>query len=634
MPRTAPTNKAFACGSACFPRAATIPATGYGPDATAGTANDQRRRADNRQRDSRDQHRSPSKRYDPTMRMLIAVAFALMLIACERAPAPVADKPQAPVIDGLGSTSVRISTRSALAQRYFDQGIVLAWGFDFAEAARSFAEAARLDPLCAMCEWGRAHVIGPNINHPQRTHLDSAIAHARRAMALAANATPREQALIRAQALRFGLDTSPLRAPDPKFELPGAMCVTRPPTGDTDPLDLAYAQQMGRVAAQFPDDSDIALLHAEALLLLAPWDWWSKTGGPREGTLAAIAVLNEVLARAPDHPGANHYLIHALERSPTPERALAAAERLGALVPIAGHLVHMPAHIFVRLGRYDDATRANQAAIEADARLAEQLLAQGFAPLSHQSHHQHFLWSSATLQGRGDIASAAARALASEAAREGKPLGADGSNDYFLALPLFVQVRFGQWSDILSAPEPRTATTYSSAVWHWARGMAHARSGDAARAHGELAALERAAADPSLAGLTWKGIDDLTALLAIAQATLTGEIALSRRSYASAVKALQRAVELEDALEAEEPPPWAYSTRHALGGALLLAGRAREAEQVFREDLKRYPANGWALYGLAESLRRQARRTQAERIAAEFARVWQAAGDIRPDSRY
>lgn len=568
------------------------------------------------------------------MKILLAVAIALTLTACERAPTTSAEKPHAPLIDGLGRTSVRISTRSALVQRYFDQGIVLAWGFDYAEAARAFAEAAQLDPQCAMCEWGRAHVLGPNINHPQRTQLDAARVHTRRATALAANATPREQALIRAQALRFGLDSAAPRAAETKPEVPASMCVTRPPAGDTDPLDLAYAQEMGRIAALFPDDADIALLHAEALLQLAPWDWWTGTGEPREGTLTAVAVLEKILTRAPDHPGANHYLIHALEGSPTPQRALAAAERLGTLVPAAGHLVHMPAHIFVRLGRYDDATHANQAAIAADATLAAQLRAQGFAPLSHPSHHQHFLWSTAAMQGRADIASAAARVLADEAAREGKPSAADGSTEYFLALPLFVQVRFAQWGDVLAAPEPRGATTYPSAVWHWARGLAHARTGAATQAQRELAAFDRAAADPSLAGLTWKGIDDLTALLAIARVSLEGELALSRKSYASAVKALRHAVELEDALEAEEPPPWAYPTRHALGSALLIAGRAREAERVFRDDLHRHPANGWALYGLAESLRRQAQRTDAERIAAEFARAWRAAGDTRPDARY
>lgn len=566
------------------------------------------------------------------MKNRCSIAFVLLLAACR--PSPVAEAPRAPLIDGLGSASMPISVRGALAQRLFDQGIVLAWGFDHAEAARSFAEAARLDPECAMCEWGQAHALGPNINHPQRTHLEAAVAHARRAAALAKNAAPRERALIRAQAVRYGLDTGELRAPDPRAEPPSSVCVTRPPTPETDPLDLAYAQEMGRVAAQFPDDADIAVLHAEALLLLAPWDWWSKAGEAREGTRAAIEVLEKILARAPDHPGANHYLVHAYERSPVPERALAAAERLGALVPIAGHLVHMPAHIFMRVGRYADATRANQAAIDADTRLAAQLRAQGFEPLGHVSHHQHFLWSSASLQGRGDLALAAARALAEEAAQPGQPLGADGSNDYFIALPLFAQVRFAQWSAILASAEPGGSTAYPRAVWQWARGMAQARAGDPAGAQAELDALDHAATDPSLAGRTWKGIDDLAALLSIAQASLRGEIALARRQYDAAIQSLQRAVELEDALEAEEPPPWAYPTRQALGSALLLAGRARQAEQAFRDDLRRFPANGWALYGLAESLRRQGRRTDAEKTARQFERAWMQSAAIRPESRY
>jgi tetratricopeptide (TPR) repeat protein len=485
-----------------------------------------------------------------------------------------------------------------------------------------------------MCEWGQAHALGPNINHPERTHLEAALVHTRRAVALAANVTPREQALIRAQALRFGLDADRPPATDPRVEPPAAICVSRPPTTETDPLDFAYAQEMGRIAAQFPDDLDIALLHAEALLLLAPWDWWSKAGAPREGTLAAIEVLQKILARALAHPGANHYLIHAYEGSPTPERALAAAERLGALVPIAGHLVHMPAHIFMRVGRYADATRANQAAIDADDRLAAQLRAQGFAPLGHMSHHQHFLWSSASLQGRADLALGAARALAEAAARPERPFGTEGSNDYFLVLPLFAQVRFSRWDEILAAPEPRGDTVYPRAVRHWARGIALARSGNATDAQKELAALDRALDDPSLPGKTWKGIDDLAALLAIAQASLRGEIALARRQFDSAVDALHSAVELEDALEAEEPPPWAFPARHELGAALLLAGRAREAERVFRDDLKHHPANGWALYGLAESLRRQGRRKEGEAVARQFAEAWKAADTVRPDLRY
>lgn len=573
------------------------------------------------------------------LRWLLAVVVLLAVAACERQPAPTASTtPHAPLLDRVGSASLSITTHSPQAQRFFNQGLRLAYAFDHAEAARAFAEAIRLDPRCAMCEWGAAHALGPNINHPERTHLEATIQHARRAIELADGASPREQALIHALATRFGLDggraTRKSAMPGSEATPPAALCVTRAPSADTDPLDFAYARAMAQVAAQFPDDDEIAVLHAESLLLLVPWDWWSKSGEPREGTREAIEILEGVLARSPRSAGANHYLIHALEGSPTPARALAAAERLGALAPDAGHLVHMPAHIFMRLGRYADATRANQAAIEADLRLAAQERAQGFAPLAQVSHHQHFLWSSSSMEGRGEIALAAARALASVAATGGQVFGADGSNDYFLALPLFAQVRFAKWDEILAASEPAGVTTYPRAIWHWARGMAYARTGQVRRAQRELEALQTAAGDRALAGRTVKGINDLTDLLAVAVASLQGETALARRQHATALVHLQTSVQLEEALEGEEPPVWAFPTRHALGGALLLSGRAREAERVFRDDLKRHPANGWAQYGVAESLRRQGRHAEARRAQAEFRAAWAGADLARPDSRY
>jgi tetratricopeptide (TPR) repeat protein len=564
------------------------------------------------------------------LRLCMLALMASGLAACDR-PASVRDDGAgahpAPLIDGLGSTSFAITTKAPAAQRYFAQGLLLAWAFEHGEAERSFREAVRRDPDCAMCEWGVAYIRGPNINHPYRDRAAEAAPHIRRALALAPRASARERALIEALAARYDVerpskDASPAEA---------ALCTARPST-EADPLDIAYAQAMARVAREFPDDPDIRVLHAEALLLLAPWEWW-REGRPAAGTLQAIEELEAALARAPNHTGANHYLIHALEQSPMPARALPAAQRLGALAPDAGHLVHMPSHVYMRIGRYADASRANVEAIAADARFAQQIRAHGAAPLAHVSHHRHFLWATASMEGRGAVALEAANALAAEVAADGKPFGRAG-NEYFAALPLFALVRFARWDEILASPAPKGASAYPRGVWHYARGIALVRTGRAGDAQAELDALVAAVDDVSLADLSFKGIDPLDAYLRVGIESLRGEIALARREHARALAHLRRAVELEDALEVEEPPSWAAPQRHALGAALLLVGRPAEAERVFREDLARHPANGWALYGLAESLRRQGRRADAQRALAEYRAAWVQADLARPDARF
>jgi tetratricopeptide (TPR) repeat protein len=569
---------------------------------------------------------------------LLAALLALpAAIGCrpETAKPPAPPVLQAPRLANVGDARLAITTREPLAQQYFEQGLRLAHAFDHAEALRAFGEAARLDPQCAMCAWGLAYARGPNINHPERPADPRAVKHAQRALALAGGVSPRERALIEAMAARLELAAAPAAIADPS---PSPVCSMPPPPKDADPLDIAYAQAMANAARTFPDDDEVTVLYAEALLMLSPWQWWSRDGAaPREGTLAAIDTLERVLARSPQHAGANHFLIHALEASRTPERALPSAERLGALAPDAGHMVHMPSHIFVRVGRYADAVRANQQAIEADRRLEAQLRQQGFAPLAQVSHHQHFLWASAAMLGNAAVALDAARALALQAASPEQPFGDGGSNDYFLALPWLAQVRFARWDEILAGPEPEWpahASAYPRAVRHYARGMAYARTGMAAAAAKELAALQSAAIDPSLKDLTLKGIDDLAALLALAETSLRGEILLAQRQYRRAIESLRRAVELEDALESEEPPPWPVPARQALGSALLLAGQPTEAERAFRADLERHPENGWALYGLAESLRRNKRGAEVDRIDARFRAAWKDADVQQPDARY
>jgi tetratricopeptide (TPR) repeat protein len=562
-------------------------------------------------------------------RRCAAAALSIVLLTGAAGDTPA----RAPLLEGLGTHSHPVTTRVPLAQRYFDQGLILAWAFDYGEAARSFRESLRLDPACAMCAWGVALALGPNINNVMSEAAEEdARRHVARALSLMPTASPREQAYIRAAAIRFDVDPATVPAPAASGRGPqppsGDVCWTpraRRPDLDRDALDRRYADAMAALAREHPGDLDAAVLQAEALMLLSPWDYWTKAGEPREHTATILAVLERVLKRAPEHPGANHFYIHALEESPHPERALAAADRLGTLVPVAGHLVHMPAHIYMRVGRYHDASAANERANAADRRYAEQLRAQGYAPLAHVAHHDHFLWASAGMEGRGHLAATAARRLSAAASASHAHFGTGGSNDYFLALPLLTDVRFGRWEAIRAAPAPRGASSYPRGVWHFARGVAKARAGDAAGARAEAAALDRAAADPRLEGLSLKGIDTLAEFLAIARGMLEGEILLAERRFDRAVVALRAALEREDRLEDNEPPPWGVPVRPALGAALLAAGRPAEAEAVYRADLARFPENGWSLFGLAQSVARQGRAAEAASIDQRFRRTWQHA---------
>jgi tetratricopeptide (TPR) repeat protein len=577
------------------------------------------------------------------LRLAAALGAALLLLAaCERAappsatPAKATAEPVAPRLTGVGRSDFAVTTGSQEARAFFHQGLSLAFAFDHGEARRAFAEALRLDPRCALCAWGLSYVSGPYVNRPERDDLVATRAHIERALQLAGGASELERALIRAQALRVGVDPDRVVAAQaPRRDEvplpPSALCVSPAPR-DADPADLAYARAMARLAFDFPDDADLGVLHAEALMMLSSWNWWTRQGEPSPGTREAIAELNRVLALAPDHAGALHYLIHAYEQSPTPERATAAAERLPALAPAAGHMVHMPSHIWVRLGRYRDAVAVNQAAVAADAALEAQVRAQGFETVTLPSHHLHYLWWAAVLAGQGQVAIEAADRLGELVARGTLTYG--GGDDYFAALPLFARVRFARWDEIEAAPAPVGASVYPRAVWHWARGMAQARRGAADAAERELAALAALLADPSLEGRSFKGIDELRSLLAIAAAALEGETHLARRQWPQAIASLARAVELEQALESEEPPPWAMSTRVELAGALLLAGRAAEAEAAARADLKRLPANGWALHALAESLRRQGRSAEAAQARAALAEAWRGADRVKPAVRY
>jgi tetratricopeptide (TPR) repeat protein len=524
--------------------------------------------------------------------------------AMREAPAP------ARLLQGMGGYRLEIGTADSLAQRFFDQGLVLAWGFNFSLAERSFLEAARLDPACAMCWWGAAYALSPSINHD----IDAASAqragrHVRRARELASAATPKERALIQALRARYG--SAPRAA-----------------------LDAAYIKAMRGAARQFPEDADVLALLADALMVPRGRDYWQRSGAPRPWTPEILALLERALALAPQHPGANHFYVHLLEDSPTPERARESAQRLLTIAPGVGHLAHMPAHILLRLGDYAGAMQANRNAIAADRALLE---LDGVDPrylAGYAVHNQHFLWYAALMAGNSGAAAAAAAELAAYADSAAGAGSSTGTLQHFRALPLYTLARFGRWEAILAEPRPAPATAYTDGVWHYARGMADLRAGQLDSAAGELRLLQgkqRAARQDSAA---LKNAIPLSTLLALAGELLTAELSAARGNLAAAVRHGRAAVKIESGLEADEPPAWHLPARQTAGALLLEAGRPAEAEQTYREDLKVNPENGWSLQGLADSLARQGRAAEAADVRARLERAWKHADVVLRGARY
>ena len=490
---------------------------------------------------------------------LAALLLLLGAMSCTRPdPSSSVDQgaPTAPLLDGMGVYHQAITTESALAQRYFDQGMVLAYGFNHAEAARAFGEAARLDPECALCFWGQALVAGPNINAAMEADAVPVAWEAlTAARARAANASEREQALIAALAKRY--------APEPPAE--GA---------DRSELDRAYAAAMRDVVARFPDDVEARTLLAEALMDLNPWDYWLHDGTPQPWTEEILSLLESAMADDPTHPGAHHLYLHAVEASRDPGRGEAAADRLSTLVPGAGHLVHMPSHIYIRVGRYHDASAANERAIEADNAYVTQCHAQGLYPLAYMPHNRHFLWSAATFEGRAETALTAAREMAARVDAEAMRMPGMGTLQHFWITPLYAQVRFGRWDEILAAPVPPDDLPYPKAVWHYARGIALTALDRLDDADIELARLVELAADPALEAVTIWDINGTAELLAIASEVLAGELAARRGDLAGAIERLGRAAHLEDNLRYDEPPTWHQPARLSLGGGAARRGAA------------------------------------------------------------
>lgn len=508
-----------------------------------------------------------------------------------------------PLYDNLGTHSYTVTTSQPRAQEYFNQGLRLYYAFNHAEAIRAFRAAAALDDTCAMCWWGEALSYGPNINLPMDSASGAAayaaIAEAR---ARSQHANPRERALIEALATRYAAV----------------------PAADRASLDSAYARAMAAVAAQYPDDSEVASLYAEAIMDLSPWNYWERDGSPRPQTTALLSALESVIERAPNHPGANHFYIHAVE-AVDPERAVSAAERLAGLMPGAGHLVHMPGHIYVRVGRYRDAIAANEHAVHADETyIRDQNPAFGVYVAGYYPHNYDFLAFAASMIGRREQAIGSADRMMELQPEE--MLGAPGMTfmQHHRTRRLQMRVRFGAWDELLAEPAPPAELKHARAMWHYAHGRAAAATGDHAAAEADLAAVRAAAGDPALADERLE-FNTAGAVLAIAADVLAGHIAASREDYESAVAHLARAAEAESTLTYGEPPDWSIPVHQELGAVLLLAGRPAEAQRAFEKDLAFFPENGWSLHGLARALRAQGRTGEADEVDARFARVWEGA---------
>jgi tetratricopeptide (TPR) repeat protein len=507
-----------------------------------------------------------------------------------------------PLYDDLGDLTYRVTTEVPEAQAYFDQGLRLYYAFNHQEAIRAFREAQRLDPACAMCWWGEALAFGPNINLPMDSASGAAAYAAIREAMARESASSKERALIRALSQRYGAD----------------------PVADRAGRDSAYARAMGWVAERFPDDPEARTLHAEALMDLSPWNYWEKDGSPRPDTPTLLEQLERVLEDHPDHPGANHLYIHAVE-AVDPERALDAAERLAGLMPGAGHIVHMPGHIYVRVGRYADAIEANEHAVHADESwIADQNPAMGVYVAGYYPHNYDFLAFAASMIGRSEQAIGAADKMRSLVPREA--LGAPGMLmlQGFLTRHLQYRVRFERWAEILEVPAPSEELLHARGVWHYAQGRARAATGDLTAAEAHLARLRELAAHPELEGARLE-FNTSDVVLAIAADVLAGHLAAARGDHDAAVAHLREAAAREDAMVYGEPPEWSVPVRQELGTVLLAADRPEEAEEAFREDLNRFPANGWSLHGLASALEARGEERDAGEALARFREVWKDA---------
>jgi tetratricopeptide (TPR) repeat protein len=537
--------------------------------------------------------------------LMAAVGLVVAQPAQEQHAGETASRP--PIFHGLGDHRMDVAVAED-ARPYFDQGLAFVYGFDHTEAARAFREAIRLDPDCAMCHWGLALALGPHINAPMTPEsVEPAYAAIQRAQVLSEGVTERERAYIDALAARY--------APEPR--------------DDRTALDRAYADAMRELSAAYPEDADAATLFAEALMNLVPWDYWTADGAPRPETVEILAALERAVDLDPHHPGANHHYIHAMEASERPHRAEGAADRLVDLDIQIGHMLHMPAHIYARIGRWHDASIANERAVEADRVHLATVGAEGLVPVLYHPHNLHFLAWTAGMEGRSDLALQAAHetveAAMTELAHDLLFINA------FLIMPIQTMIRFEAWSDILAAGPREGAHPFETATWHYARGRAAVATGDLAAARVEAGALAAIADGPEADAMEQpQAFFPGRTMLRIAQDVLAAHLARAEGDLDTAIATLGRAVERHDDLPYFEPPHWFVSPRLDLGWMLLEAGRPADAETVFRADLEVYAENGWALYGLAASLRAAGAHEEAAAVQARFEEAWRHA-DVGPE---
>jgi len=527
------------------------------------------------------------------------IALSLSLLGGSCAGPENSAKPESAVLlfDNLGTHHHAVSTSNETAQKYFDQGFRFVYGFNHDEAERAFREAARLDPNLAMAWWGIAYCLGPNYNLPMDASRNAAAIEAvQKAQALQAGASDRERAYIQAIATRYSADPSAKRAD----------------------LDRAYSAAMKELHTKYPDDTDAAVLYAESLMDLKPWQLWTKDSKPEEGTSEILSVLESVLARDPDNPGANHYYIHAIEASPYPEKGAQSAERLRTLVPGAGHLVHMPAHIYIRTGNYNGAMDANANAARADEAYFARTKVEGVYPLMYYTHNFQFLAAAAGMVGQSVKAmDAAAKAVANAAPMAGH----DPMAEYVLPWSLYTMVRNAKWDEVLNHARPVESTPSTLAMWRFARALSHIAKNDLNAARKERQDFDAAKAKvPADLMLNTNRAHDL---LDIAASVLDARLAGTDADRKSAIGHWKKAVETQDRLVYDEPPAWFYPVRESLGGEYLRDNQYMEAESVFRKDLEINPRNPRSLFGLSEALKGQKKTSQAEEVRKRFEEEWQ-----------
>ena len=514
---------------------------------------------------------------------------------------------KAPLFSGLEGLHFAITTKKAEAQNYFDQGLMLSFGFNHAESARSFFEATRQDPKCAMSWWGFAYVLGPNYNAGmEKDNFQRAFDASKKANLYAAACTDKEKDLIEALTHRYAKDTT----------------IARPV------LDSSYAAAMRKVYKKYPKDVTIGSLFAEALMDMHPWNLWNKDGTAQPWTPEIMAVLKKCLQLEPKHVGANHFYIHATEMSQHAEEATASADLLRNLVPGSGHLVHMPSHTYIRIGRYHDGVIANQKAVLVDSLYLESCHAQGVYPLAYYPHNYHFISACATLSGESKVAMKGALATANHAHKKLLREPEWSTLQHYYSIPWYVEVKLGLWKDILGTSPPEKDLKYPLVIWHYAQGMALLSQNKIADSKQHLNSMKKIMTDQKLKELTIWGINSVFDLCTIASKTLEGEINAKEKNYGKAISLLKEAVAKEDALNYDEPPDWFFSVRHHLGAVLLDAGKSKEAIKIYEEDLKTFRENGWALKGLMNAYEKLGDKKKYNETKSRFESAWKYA-DIK-----